>query len=135
MPCWRRCAAGPMPDSISTCGVLKAPAARITSRSALTWWRGPCLTNSTPDAGVPRVSIGRAARALLGRAVVIAAMAARIGHHVDRRGAAQHLAARRLDPAVVQVGLRLGVEAPIMQAEIVHLAHADRNVDQRVEVA
>ncbi len=81
------------------------------------------------------VRIGPAARALLGPAVIIAAVAARIGHHVDRRGAAQHLAARRLDPAVVQVGLRLGVEAPIMQAEIVHLAHADRDMDERIEVA
>ena len=37
MPCCSSVARGPMPDSISSCGVLNAPPARITSRAANTW--------------------------------------------------------------------------------------------------
>jgi hypothetical protein len=35
--------AGPMPDSISSCGELKAPPHRITSARALTWCSAPAL--------------------------------------------------------------------------------------------
>ena len=81
------------------------------------------------------VGIGPAARALLRPAVVVAAVAAGIGHHVDRRRAAQHLAAHRLDLAAVHVRLGLGVIAPVEHAVLVHLAHAERDVDERIAVA
>ena len=49
-----------------------------------------------------------AARALLRPAVVVGGIAAGEGHHVDRRRAAQHLAARLLDAAAVDAGIGLG---------------------------
>ena len=79
--------------------------------------------------------IGPALRAVARPAVVIAAMAPRVGHHVHRRRAAQHLAARRLDAAAIQLRLGLGVEAPVMHVMLVHLAHAERDVDERIPVA
>ncbi len=81
------------------------------------------------------IGVGPAARTLLRPAVVVAAMAAGIGHHVDRRRSAQHLAAHRLDPAPVHVRLGLGAVAPVEHAVFVHLAHAERDVDERIEVA
>ena len=81
------------------------------------------------------VGIGPAARALLRPAVVVAAIAAGIGHHVDRRRAAQHLAAHRLDLAAVHVRLGLGAIAPVEHVVFVHLAHAERDMDERIEVA
>ena len=54
-PCSRRCAAGPMPDSINNCGELKTPPHRMTSRVASTWtW---CLDERSPRrvARVPRI--------------------------------------------------------------------------------
>ena len=80
------------------------------------------------------VRIGPAARAVLRPAVVIGAIAARIGHHVDGGRAAQHLAAHRLDAPPVESRLGLGRIAPIVHAVIVHLAHAERNVDERIAV-
>jgi hypothetical protein len=44
MPCWRRCSAGPMPESISSCGDWMAPALRITSRSARSVFSCPSCT-------------------------------------------------------------------------------------------
>jgi len=56
-------------------------------------------------------------------------------HHVDRRRAAQHFSAHGLDPAAVQVGLGLGVVAPVEHAARVRAAEAERNVDPRMAVA
>ena len=80
------------------------------------------------------VGIGPAARALLRPAIVIAAVAARIGHDVDRRRTAEHLAAHRLDPAVVEIGFGLGLIAPIEHRLVVHPSHAkrDRNIGMPV---
>ena len=81
------------------------------------------------------VRVGPALAALLRPAVIVAAMAARIGHHIDGGGAAEHLAARGLDGAVVQIGLGLRMIAPVVHAILMHLAHAERNVNERVKVA
>src|SRR5262245_39242521 len=62
-------------------------------------------------------------------------MSARIRHHVDRGGATEHLSARGFDAAAVEVWLRLGVKAPVEQAPLVQLAHAERHVDERMRVA
>src|SRR5215468_9422306 len=59
------------------------------------------------------IGIGPAARALLRPAVVIAAMAARVSHHVDRGRSAQHLAAHGFDLAAIHVRLGLGGIAPV----------------------
>ena len=81
------------------------------------------------------VRIGPAARALLRPAVVVAGIAARIGHDVDRGRAAQDLAAHRLDAPAVEVRLGIGLVAPVEHAVFVHAAHAERDVDVRVPVA
>ena len=81
------------------------------------------------------VGIGPAARALLRPAIVVAAIAAGIGHDVDRGRTAQNLAAHGLDPAAVHVRLGLGGIAPVEHVVFVHLAHAERDVDERVEIA
>ena len=49
--------------------------------------------------------------------------------------AAENLAAHRFDAPVVQGGVAFGAVAPVVQAVLVHLAHADGNVNQRVDVA
>src|SRR5207247_9560598 len=54
-----------------------------------------------------------AAAAVLRPPIVVTVVAAYVGHDVDRRAAAEHLAAHRLDPAVVQSGLGLRVVAPV----------------------
>ena len=80
--------------------------------------------------------IGPALGALVARpAVVVAPVAARIGHDIDGMGAAQHLAAHGLDGAIVEAGVGLGVIAPVMEPVLVHLAHAHGDMDQRVDVA
>ena len=81
------------------------------------------------------VGVAPAVRAVPRPAVVIAAVAARVGHDVDGGGAAQHLAARGLDAAALERLFRLGVIAPVEHRPVVHLAHAERDVDERVPVA
>ena len=49
----RKCSAGPMPDSIKSCGVLKVPAERMTSRAASARTVAPPWTYSMPVARVP----------------------------------------------------------------------------------
>ena len=86
-----------------------------------------------PGFGAPEirqhVGVGPAARAFLRPAVVVAAIAARVSHHVDRRRAAQHLAAHRFDVTAVQVGLGVGLVAPVEHAVVVHAPHAERDRD------
>src|SRR5262249_14249295 len=67
-------------------------------------------------------------------AVVVAAVAAGIGHDVDRGGAAQHLAAHRLDRAAIEIGLGLGLIAPVEHQAVVHAAHAERDRDKGVAI-
>ena len=81
------------------------------------------------------IGIGPTARSLLRPAIVIAAMAARVSHHVDRGRSTQDLPAHRLDFAAVHARLGLGVIAPVEHVVFVHLAHAERDVDERIEVA
>ena len=61
MPCSARCAAGPMPESISSFGVLIEEAERMTSRLAPMVSRPEGRTISTPVAR-PCVMTTRAAR-------------------------------------------------------------------------
>ncbi len=86
---------------------------------------------AAPEIG-QHVGIGPAARTLLRPAVIIAAVAAGIGHHIDRGRAAQHLAAHRLDRAAVHVRLGLGMIAPVEHVVFVHLTHAERDMDERI---
>src|SRR5262249_31942373 len=69
-----------------------------------------------PDALKVRQPVGErpAQRALLRPTVVVARIAPRIGHHVDRRRTAEHLAPRLFDAAAVDPGVRLGVITPVM---------------------
>jgi len=62
-------------------------------------------------------------------------MAARIGHDIDRRTATKHLATHHVDAAVVEIGIGLRLVAPVMHAMLVHLSHAKRNGDERIDVA
>ncbi len=65
-------------------------------------------------------------------AVVVLALAAHVDHAVDRRTAAEHLAARIADRATVETGLGFGLEAPVgaLVADAVQVAdrHADPDV-------
>ena len=54
--------------------------------------------------------------------VEIAGVAAHVDHAVDRGRAAQHLAARTVDAPAVQIGLGLGLEAPVVALHV----HGDR---------
>jgi hypothetical protein len=79
--------------------------------------------------------IGPALRAATRPTVIIATVAAREGHDIDRGGAAQHFAAHRFDPPVVQLRLRFAVITPIEHAALVHAAQAQRHMDIRVIIA
>src|SRR5262249_54796908 len=76
-----------------------------------------------------------AAAAVLRPPIVVAAVTAHVGHDVDRRAAAEHLAAHRLDPAVVEPGLGLRVVAPVEHPVLPDLAEPDRHVDQGMRIA
>jgi hypothetical protein len=67
-------------------------------------------------------------------AVVIARVAAHIGHRVDRRRAADDLSARAFDAAVVEPRLGLGKVHPVMQPLFEDAAPADRDFDPRVPI-
>ena len=67
-------------------------------------------------------------------AVVIGAVAAHIGHRVDRRRAADHLAARAFDASSVEARLRLALVHPVVAALLQKLPPAERQVDPRVAV-
>jgi hypothetical protein len=69
-----------------------------------------------------------------GPPVVIAPVAANIGHRVDRRRAADHLAAGALDAPPVESRLRLGEVHPVVQPLFEDAAPADRDLDPRVAV-
>ena len=77
----------------------------------------------------------RPRRQAVGRpAVVVAAVAPRIGHGVDRGRAADHLAARALDPPPGQVRLGLGEVHPVVHAVGEDLAPGQGNVNPRIAV-
>ena len=73
--------------------------------------------------------------AALAPAVVIGRGAAHVDHAVDRAGAAQHLAARLVEGAAVELLLRLALEHPVHLRVGEGLGVAERNVDPRVGVA
>ena len=78
---------------------------------------------------------GPAGIAELAPVVVVGRLAAHVDHAVDRRAAAQHLAARIVQRTSVQAGLGLGLEAPV-GARVAHgVEIADRDVDPEVVVA
>ena len=80
------------------------------------------------------VRVGPALGALALPAVVVAAVAAHVGHHVDRGRAAEHLAAHRLDLAAAHVRLGLVVVAPVEHLVVVQLAEPQRDLDVGVIV-
>jgi hypothetical protein len=69
-----------------------------------------------------------------GPAVVIAGVAADIGHRVDRRAAADDLAAGAFDAPAVNVRLGLGEVHPVVQPPLEDAAPAERDLDPRVAV-
>ena len=101
-------------------------AAAIRVRAAL-----PALL--PPEIG-QHVRVGPARQAVRGPAVVVGAVAADIGHRVDRGRAADHLAARAFDAAAVERGLRLGLVVPAVDAVAQHLAPGERQLDPRIAV-
>ncbi len=72
--------------------------------------------------------------AALAPVVVIGRCAAHIDHAVDRAGAAQHLAARLVESAVVELLLGLALEHPIDPRVGERLGVAERDMDPRVAV-
>ena len=86
-----------------------------------------------PEIG-QHIGIGPARRPIRGPAVVVPPMAPHIGHHVDRRRAADDLAPHRFDLAAVEVCLGLGIVSPVMRTLFMHLAEPERNMNQRVRI-
>jgi hypothetical protein len=76
-----------------------------------------------------------AGQAFLAPTVVIGVIAAHIGHHVDRRGSAQHLAARMKQAPVVGMGLRFGFVGPVEFRIVPHLPDAERHMDHEAFIA
>jgi hypothetical protein len=77
------------------------------------------------------LGIGPARQPHLPPLVVVARVAADIDHAVDRRAAAQALAARPPQLAIVEVRFFLGPEAPVLLAlGLDQLAHPGRHLDQ-----
>ena len=72
--------------------------------------------------------------AALAPAVVIGRGAAHVDHAVDRAGAAQHLAARLVEGAAVELRLGLALEHPVDPRIGVGLGVAERDMDPRVAV-
>ena len=68
-------------------------------------------------------------------AVVIGRSAAHVDHAVDRAGAAQDLAARLVEGAIVELLLGLALEHPVDPGVGERLGVAERDVDPRVAVA
>ena len=66
--------------------------------------------------------------------IVVRRLAAQIEQAVDRARAAQHLAARLDDLAVVELGLRLGLVEPVDPCVGEQLAVAERDVDPEVAI-
>jgi hypothetical protein len=66
--------------------------------------------------------------------VVISRIAAHVDHAVDRAGAAQHLAARLVHDAVVELGFGLAVEHPVDARIVERLVVAERDVDPGIAV-
>ena len=66
--------------------------------------------------------------------VEVLRLAAHVEQAVDRTRAAQHLAARLDDLAVVELGLRLGRVEPVDPAVVEQLAVAERNVNPEMAV-
>ena len=64
--------------------------------------------------------------------VVIRGVAGDPDHGVDRRRAAQNLAARHVKPAAIHMGLRHGFEVPVEARRGDGLGHASRHRDERV---
>src|SRR5262249_7257764 len=81
-----------------------------------------------------RVRVGPGRQAARRPAVVVAAVAARIGHGVDRGRPADHLAARAFDAAVRHVRLGFGEIHPVVHAVEQDAAPAERDVDPGVPV-
>ena len=72
--------------------------------------------------------------AQLAPAVVVRGLAAHVDHAVDRRAAAQHLAARIIEHATAESRLGLGLEAPVGARIADAVEIADRDVDPGIVV-
>ena len=91
-----------------------------------------------PGLGLAKVRQGMGIRPIQqaagGPAVVVTAMAAHIGHHIDGTTAADNLAARQFDPPAVQRRLRLDLIAPVVLALAIERADSQRHMDARVVI-
>ena len=67
--------------------------------------------------------------------VKVAGVAAHIDHAVDRRRAADHLAARAVKPAAVHMGFWLGLELPVVALHVHRDRQRGRHLDEDAAVA
>ena len=76
-----------------------------------------------------QVAIVPAGQALLGPAVVVARVAAHVGHAVDRARSADHAAARLIDRAAVHEGLGLRAVGPVVALALQRFGQSRRHMD------
>src|SRR5262249_28397083 len=105
---------------------------RSIASTPLTLAAFPRLTTAEVGQGL-RIAPSRCAVAR--PTIVIVRMATRVSHHIDGRAATEHLSAHRLEASVVEIGFRFRLVSPIVHAMLVHLSHAERNGDKRIDVA
>ena len=80
------------------------------------------------------MGIRPAVKALCREAIVVAPVAAHVGHRVGGRRSTDDLAARALDPAAAHAGLGLAEVHPVVRATLQDAPPGERNMEPRIAI-